>query len=115
MAVFAEEIAALRAELLGPKKIPLKGAEAMDARAVRVKALEMLLGLMDRTAKGIERASKSAERGSGGVSEYARLAQLLGYIIQVADGVLKNLQESEIERRLRELEEIAQGIEAGED
>jgi hypothetical protein len=101
---YTKALATLRAELLGPKKIPLK---VPGAQGIRTRAVEILLDLMDRTNGRIKSAGKKAQAGSGGVSEFVRLCQLQGYLIQVLDGVLKNLPDPEIERRLRELEKIA--------
>lgn len=106
MMAFEKELAVLRALLLGPRKVPLKAPE-VRVEEIRSEAVRILLDLMGRTNNRIKSAGKRAARGEGGVSEFVRLCQLQGYLIQVLNSVLENLEGPETERRLRELEKIA--------
>ena len=110
MMAYEKELASLRALLLGPRKFPLKAPE-IRIEEVRSKALRILLDLVDRTNNRIKSAGKRAAKGSGGISEFVRLCQLQGYLIQVMNSLLESLEGPEIERRIQELERIAARVE----
>jgi len=55
----------------------------------------------------------SADKGTGGVPPKARWYQLVGYLVQVLDGVCKNVELSEINERLLKVEKMLGVAKAG--
>ena len=99
-----EALAELRALLL-PGKVPLKD---YDTEKVRTRVIEILVEQIEKINKAIEKAGRKAEKGAGGASEFKRLCRLQAYLIQVLDGVIKNLSQEEIRKKLEALEALAE-------
>jgi hypothetical protein len=78
---------------------------AANVPKVRDEAIEVLLDAMREINQLAKKASPDSGKGAGGTSAKGRWYQVLGYVVQVMDGVCKNVEISELNERLKRVEE----------
>jgi hypothetical protein len=78
---------------------------AADVPKVREEAIETLLDAMREINALAKTTPPDPVKGSGGTSPKERWYQVMAYIIQVMDGVCRNVEISELNQRLKRVEE----------
>lgn len=106
-----EQISAIKSLLLRPQKLPLKRDQSIEE--IRDQSIERILDAMIEVEILAENAPAETERGKADTTR-ARYYQLLGYLTQVLDGVLKSVESQELENRLRAVEAMLNELEKGE-
>ncbi|MEM2122922.1 MAG: hypothetical protein QXE79_04715 [Candidatus Bathyarchaeia archaeon] len=96
----------LRRTILGPAKTPMKEKTQEEIRRRKIQLLEKAIDDVFHQARSMNGAVKKG----GGEPTKARYYRLMGYLIQVLDGVLKNLELDEVKRRLEKVEEAMENI-----
>jgi hypothetical protein len=74
--------------------------------------IEALVKAVNDTEQLAKASTTSSQKGEGGVPQKARWYQLMGYLVQVLDGVMRNVEISEFNERLLRVEGIV-GSQAG--
>lgn len=77
---------------------------AADVPKIRNDLIDTLVKAIATTNDLANQSSSATEKGAGGVPPKVRWYQLLGYLVQVLDGVCKNVELSEINERLLRVE-----------
>jgi len=93
----ANDMKTVRNLLLQPM-IPLKGLSVEEQRE---KAIAKLVKAIEVTEQLASRAKTTSERGMADTTK-ARYYHLLGYLVQVLDGVLRSVSLDEIKRHVEE-------------
>ncbi len=85
--------------MFGPRRrVQVRAPELREVVAEKlVDALNVVEGLA-------KKSGRKTRKGSGGVPAKARWYQLMTYIAQILDGVLRNVELGEVEAKLKELE-----------
>lgn len=91
----------------GPWKASLKNVDPSKIREQKIQLLEQAI---DIVWLNVKKASGTAEKGEE--PPKMRYLRLLGYLMQVLDGVLKNYEMKEIEERLEKVESEVAKLEA---
>jgi hypothetical protein len=71
---------------------------------VRSRLVTMLVEAIEETAKLAKTSRKRVTPGGGGISRKERWYQLMGYLAQVLDGVLKNLDLDGVKVKMDQIE-----------
>ncbi len=84
------------------KQLPPEHQNSEDVR------LEVASKLMEAVtiAERLARTSARKPAGSGGIPPKVRWYQLMGYLSQTLDGVLRNMDMNEVKKRMAELEKM---------
>jgi len=93
----AKDLKAIRNLLLQPM-VPLKGASVEEQRE---KAIAKLVKAIEVTEQLASKAKTTSEKGTADTTK-ARYYHLLGYLVQVLDGVLRSVSLEEIKRHVEE-------------
>jgi len=86
---------------------------AADVPKIRDEVIDTLVKAIIEANMIARHSPESAEKGTGGVPPKARWYQLVGYLVQVLDGVCKNVELSEINERLVKVEKALGSAKAG--
>jgi hypothetical protein len=87
-----------------PTKRALAAEKVANVPQIRDDLINTLTHAIAETNSIANKADVTAEKGAGGMPSKARWYQLLGYLVQVLDGVCKNVELSEINERLAKVE-----------
>jgi len=71
---------------------------------IREEMIEALVKAVAETEQLAKGSSTTSQKGEGGVPGKARWYQLMGYLVQVLDGVMRNVEISEFNDRLLRVE-----------
>lgn len=85
---------------------------AADVPAVRDEMVDKLVAAV-REANEIAKQASTEPGKTGGPSPKSRWYQIVGYLVQVLDGVCKNVELSEINQRLLRVERLLKVAENG--
>ena len=99
-----------RRELFTP--VPLPGPMSRRRRVtqrsvapeVRSRVVSKLVEAIEETEHLAKSAAKRTKTGGGGISPKERWYQLMGYLAQVLDGVLKNLDLESVKEKMDQME-----------
>ncbi len=99
---------AVRRSMFGSRKrVQVRGSERREVVAEKlVDALNVVEGLA-------KKSGRKARKGSGGVPAKARWYQLMTYIAQILDRVLRSVELGEVETKLKQLETTVDGLQRG--
>lgn len=86
---------------------------AADVPRIRDDMIDTLIKAITEANMIAKLSLDSADKGTGGVPPKARWYQLVGYLVQVLDGVCKNVELSEINERLLKVEKMLGVAKAG--
>jgi hypothetical protein len=86
---------------------------AADVPRIRDDMIDTLIKAITEANMIAKLSLDSADKGTGGVPPKARWYQLVGYLVQVLDGVCKNVELSEINERLLKVEKALGVAKAG--
>ena len=86
---------------------------AADVPRIRDDMIDTLIKAITEANMIAKLSLDSADKGTGGVPPKARWYQLVGYLVQVLDGVCKNVELSEINERLLKVEKTLGVAKAG--
>jgi len=89
---------------------PLKESLKIDSGKIREHKIELLEKAIELVWLNVKKAKSAAEEGEE--PPKIRYLRLLGYLLQVLDGLLKNYELAELEERLKKAEEELVKIEA---
>ena len=74
------------------------------APEVRSRVVTKLVDAIEETERLAKSAAKRTKTGGGGISPKERWYQLMGYLAQVLDGVLKNLDLESVKEKMDQME-----------
>ena len=77
---------------------------------VRSDVVSRLVAAIDDVEELSRDAPKRAHKGAGGIPAKARWYQLMGYLVQVLDGVLRNVDLEKYEGKMEELEKTVEEL-----
>ena len=101
----------IRGELfLQGRRRRVADAENLET-GLRITVVRKLVSAINEVEELAKRASgKRIRKGGGGVSPKIRWYQLMGYLAQVLDGVLKNSDMERIESKMEEMENMVDDL-----
>ncbi len=91
---------AVRRDLFGPRRRITR----LDAPELRDVVREKLVDALNEVEALAKKSGRKTRKGEGGVPPKARWYQLMSYIAQILDGVLRNVELSEVREKLEGLE-----------
>ena len=100
----------VRRELLTPVSLPGPGSRRRRvtqrdvAPEVRSRVVTKLVEAIEETERLAKSAGKRPRAGGGGISPKERWFQLMGYLAQVLDGVLRNLDLESVREKMDQME-----------
>ena len=99
----------IRAGLFPQHRLRRTNFEDLEA-GVRADVVERLVSAI-REVDGLARAAgKRSQKGHGGLSPKARWYQLMAYLAQILDGVLRNVDLERFEGKMEELEKTVEEL-----
>ncbi len=99
-----------RRELFTPVSLPAPGSrrrrvtQRSVAPEVRSRVVTKLVEAIEETEHLAKSAAKRTKTGGGGISPKERWYQLMGYLAQVLDGVLKNFDLESVKEKMDQME-----------
>lgn len=99
-----------RRELFTPPRLPGPGSrrrrvtQKSVAPEVRSRVVTKLVEAIEETERIAKSAGKRSGPGGGGISPKERWLQLLAYLAQVLDGVLRNLDLESVKEKMDQME-----------
>ncbi len=99
-----------RRELFTPVSLPGPGSrrrrvtQRSVAPEVRSRVVTKLVEAIEETEHLAKSAAKRTKTGGGGISPKERWYQLMGYLAQVLDGVLKNFDLESVKEKMDQME-----------
>ncbi len=96
----------VRRELFGPRRRRAR-FQAPEVREVVAEKLVDALNVVEGLAK---KSGRKTRKGSGGVPAKARWYQLMTYIAQILDGVLRNVELGNVQEKLEMLEKTVEEL-----
>jgi hypothetical protein len=99
----------IRAALFAKRRLRRTNFEDLET-GVRADVVERLVSAI-REVDGLARAAgKRSKKGHGGLSPKARWYQLMAYLAQILDGVLRNVDLERFEGKMEELEKTVEEL-----
>ena len=90
--------------LPGPRSRRRRVTQRSVAPEVRSRVVTKLVEAIEETEHLAKSAAKRTKTGGGGISPKERWYQLMGYLAQVLDGVLKNLDLESVKEKMDQME-----------
>ena len=107
---FRQRLVIIRRELFAPSSLPIhvfkrrRVTQRGVAPEVRSRVVAKLVEAIEETEHLAKSAAKRTKTGGGGISPKERWYQLMGYLAQVLDGVLKNLDLETVKEKMDQME-----------